>query len=202
MIPEMMFLKSAENRETFFARIKRLFPYSDQRYILIERAYDTAKDEFKQFYRESGERYFEHLRRVTIIAIDYLYVTNYHMIAACLLHDIVEDIKSWTVEKVRLSFGEEVACLVDWLTKTDKTIYHERFINAPREFFLIKLPDRLDNLLTLWDCSPAKVRRKIKETRGHYLPFAKKHLILPHEIEKALLELEKNPQLWGVKSKR
>jgi len=202
MIPEMMFLKSAENRETFFARIKRLFPCSDQRYILIERAYDTAKDEFKQFYRESGERYFEHLRRVTIIAIDYLYVTNYHMIAACLLHDIVEDIKSWTVEKVRLSFGEEVACLVDWLTKTDKTIYHERFINAPREFFLIKLPDRLDNLLTLWDCSPAKVRRKIKETRGHYLPFAKKHLILPHEIEKALLELEKNPQLWGVKSKR
>lgn len=202
MIPEMKFLRAAENRTTFFARINRLFAQSDWRYRLIKKAYDLAKDEFRHIYRENGERYFEHLRRVTIIGIDYLYITKWQIIVACLLHDIVEDIPSWTIERVRLEFGDEVAVLVDWMTKIDKDVYHERFVNAPREFFLIKMADRLDNLLTLWDCSREKVARKIAETEKYYLPFARQHLILAHEIERALDNLKKHPSLWGKKKPR
>jgi GTP diphosphokinase / guanosine-3',5'-bis(diphosphate) 3'-diphosphatase len=195
----LSFLSIAENRDTFFQRIGRFFPVSDARYQLIDRAYNTAKDAFRDIPRESGERYFEHLRRVALIQIDYLFICDHHKIAAGLLHDIVEDIPSWTIDRVRQEFGSEVAFLVDWMTKTDKKSYHERFAWAPRNFFLLKFPDRWDNLLTLWDCPVEKIERKIAETKQYYIPCARRELILAHELEDALADLEKNRHRWGVK---
>jgi len=127
------------------------------------------------------------------------------IIVAAIIHDIVEDNHFWNIERVRLEFGDQVALLVDYLTKPSKRknlseekrlkIYHDRFEFAPREFFIIKLVDRLHNLLTLWSSSPDKIARKIKETREHYLPYAEKHIIIIHELEAALKDLEeKFPQ--------
>lgn len=189
----------SENRETFFARIVLFFPILDPRYLAIERAYNVAKDAFREIKREGGQRYFEHLRAVALILIVHLRVKNHNLIIAALLHDLVEDCPEWTIQRVRAEFGDEVALLVDFLTrpkisgKTDEecaAIYHERFRFAPREFFLIKLADRLHNLITLWACSPEKQRRKIAETRFHYLFWAEEHCILIHEIEGAIEILE------------
>jgi len=198
---KMPFLTAAENRESFFRRIAGFFPTLDPRYQEIERAYNFAKDAFRGRTRESGDRYFEHLRSVALILIDYLRVKNHKLIIAALLHDIVEDVPSWTIGRVEHEFGQEVALLVEWMTKPPRdefaslqkrvALYHDRFRNAPREFFLIKLADRYHNLVTLWACPKEKRARKIKETRAYYLPYAEEHLILLHEIEDVLVRLER-----------
>lgn len=194
------FLNDAENRDSFFARIARYYPKSDFRYRLIERAYNYAKDAFRGKEREGGERYFEHIRAVTLFLLVYLRVKDYRLIIAALLHDNVEDIPSWTVERIRSEFDDYTAMLVEYLSKPSKEfpdkierdrVYHGRFKFAPREFFLIKLSDRLHNTLTLGSCTPEKIKRKIEETRTHYLPYAEEHLILIHEIEGAISEIEK-----------
>jgi len=202
MIEGMSFLAQAENRETFFKRIASFLPTLDPRYKAIEKAYDFAKDAFREKYRKGGDRYFEHLRGVALILIDYLRVKNYRLIIAALLHDIVEDIPSWTIERIRGEFDDDVALLVEWLTKPPPEkfsseeerdeAYYNRFAFAPREFFLIKLADRLHNLITLWPYPPKKRTRKIEETRRYFLPYAEQHLILLHELEEIVDKLEKS----------
>ena len=199
---DMKFLKEAENRQSFFRRIALMFPPADERYQLIERAYNDVKDAFRGKSREGGERYFEHIRAVALILIVYLRVTDYRLIIAALLHDIVEDIPSWTIERVRAVYGEEVALLVSYLSKPPlkdfpskaerDQAYHSRFRFAPRDFFKIKLPDRLHNTLTLGTCSKEKRRRKVAETREHYLPYAEREIILFHELEWALAQVDLN----------
>jgi len=194
-------LKEAGDRKKFFRRVASFLPPTDQRYRLIEKAYDFAEEAFQGRQRDSGERYFEHLGGVDLILIDYLRIKNYILLIAGILHDIIEDIPSWTIERVRAEFGDEVALLLDYLSKPSKEeypsgeerveVYHRRFENAPREFFLIKLADRLHNLLSMWSLSPEKRAKKIEETKRYYLPYAEKHLILLHELEEAIEELEK-----------
>lgn len=201
MLERMAFLSAAENRDTFFRRISFLYPTLDPRYQSIEFAYDAAKDAFRGKYRDDNEtRYFEHIRAVTLIVIDYLMVKDHEVIIAALLHDIVEDIPSWSVSRVKEMFGERVALLVEYLTKPPKEeicdksdrdrMYHSRFQNAPRAFFMIKMADRLHNLMTLWNCTEEKKRRKIEETKLHYLPYASQHLILYHEMLEVIERLE------------
>lgn len=196
----LKFLSAAENRESFFRRIALFFPKSDFRYKAIERAYNFAKDAFRGKYRDDGEtRYFEHLRAVALIIIDYLRVKDYELIVAALLHDIVEDIPSWTVDRVRTEFGERVAELVDWLSKPPVSQfkskkdrnreYNKRLHNAHRDVFLIKLADRWHNVLTLSSCTPEKIASKVEETRTYYIPYAEEHCILIHELETALQKL-------------
>ncbi|MEK7641729.1 MAG: HD domain-containing protein [Patescibacteria group bacterium] len=197
----LKFLKAAENRETFFRRIAVYYPKSDMRYREIERAYNLVKDEFRGKTREGGGRYFEHIRAAALILIEYLRVKDYRLIIAILLHDLVEDIPAWTIERVRQEFGDYIAMLVDYMTKPSKKeypdkrererVYHTRFRFAPREFFMLKLPDRLHNVITLPGCAKEKRLRKIAETREHYLPYAEEQMILLHELEEALEIAEK-----------
>ncbi len=196
----MPFLAAAENRETFFRRVAEFFSVTDFRYGEIERAYNYMKDGFRGKYREGGERYFEHIRANVLILIDYLRVKNHKLIIAEIMHDAVEDLPSWTIERVRHEFGDTVAWLVDYMTKPSKVdfpdkhvrdwVYHRRFEQAPRDFFKLKMPDRLHNLLTLDSCSKEKLLRKIAETRAHYLPYAERELILIHEMEEVISILE------------
>ena len=131
--------------------------------------------------------------------MDQLRVKNYELNVAAQLHDIVEDCPEWTFDRVLQVYNEEVALLVVWLTIWDDPsipkeerirIYHERFRFAPREFFLIKLADRLHNLITLWACPLEKRIRKVRETRAYYLLWAEEHCILIHELEEAIEEVE------------
>ncbi|SRR6056297_3606932 len=192
-------LNRAGNRESFFNIIATIYPTLDWRYKVIEKAYNEAKKAFQGKERVSGERYFEHLRAVALIVILYLRIRDYRLIAAALLHDIVEDCEDWTIERVVQEFGEEIAKIVEWMTKPKETfpqsedyirVYHERFAVAPRKFFLIKMSDRLHNLLTIWPLGPEHIRKKITETKRYYLRYAEEHFILIHELEAALEELE------------
>ncbi len=205
LIKIVAFLTALQNRETFFRRISMICPTLDWRYKLIEKAYNDAKDAFREKYRDGGERYFEHIRGVALIQIVWLGVTDHRIIVAALLHDIVEDCPEWTIKRVQDEYGDEIALLVEWMTKPDpelyggkeevEQIYNGRFEFAPRDFFLIKMPDRLHNLMTLWGCTKSKRQRKIIETRAYYLPFAKKHQILYQEISEALEILERGEKI-------
>lgn len=205
MLRRMTFLRAAENRESFFRRIKLFFPPLDPRYKAIERAYQCAKDAFREKLREDGGQYFEHLRAVALIQIDYLRLTDYELIIAGLLHDIVEDIPSWNIERVQKEFGERVAYFVQYATKPSKKeypnekdrnrLYHLRLRLAPREFFLVKLPDRLHNILTLDACPREKQIRKVEETYRYYMPYAEQHFILVHALEEALERIERKLKL-------
>lgn len=192
-------LADYKSRDAFFRIIASIYTTNDWRYQLIERAYQDAKDAFRGINRVGGERYFEHLRAVALILILYLRVTDYRLIVAALLHDIVEDIPSWTIERVRQQYGSDIAALVEWMTEpsdifSDKAeclrVYHKRFAEAPRDVFKIKLADRLHNLLTMWSFKLERRKRKIEETKTYYLPFAEMHIILIHELEAAIAELE------------
>ena len=196
-----LILKESENRETFFRRIDSFLPPMDPRHQAILDAYDDAKDAFWEIKRKTGERYFEHLRAVFLIQFDYLRVREHIVLIAGLLHDIVEDIPSWPIQRVRVKYGDEVALLVDYASKPLKKdypdneerllIYHNRFEYAPRGFWELKIPDRLHNLMCMWSLSPAEIAAKVEETKRYYLPYAEKHIILIHELEEAIWELEK-----------
>jgi (p)ppGpp synthase/HD superfamily hydrolase len=188
------------DRKSFFQLVDQRFPRESAEYQLIERAYSTAKDAFRSQHREGGERYFEHLRAVALILMVHMRVRDANIIAAALLHDIVEDIEGWSQDRVAVEFNRQVAQLVWWVTKPDvqehdgdkearNRAYHQNLNLAPREALMIKLSDRLHNLITLWDVDAEKQRRKVRETQDFYLSLAEKEIILIHEIEQALIEI-------------
>jgi len=203
-------LSASETKKTFFKRIERLYSKYSKEYRFIERAYDDAEEAFRDKNREGGDEYFTHLRAVALILIDYLYIFEridlkipaYQVIAAALLHDVIEDCPKWTLERIFRDYNEAVALLLDYVSKRPKTefasieeqrkFYHDRFVNAPFEFFLLKLPDRLHNQMTLWCCDKEKISFKIYETKEYYIPWAKKLGILAHELEETVILLENN----------
>jgi GTP pyrophosphokinase len=127
-------------------------------------------------------------------------VRDANIIAAALLHDIVEDIQNWSQDRVTTEFNQAVGELVWWVSKPSLTLfkgdkearnrmYHQNLTRAPRAALLIKLADRLHNLLTMWGCDEEKQRRKVVETQDFYLPLAEKEFALIHELEAAINEL-------------
>lgn len=193
----MPFLMAAENRETFFRRVAGFLPELDPGHRAIRKAYDTTKDVFRDVRRDSGERYFEHLRGVALIDLEYLEIRDYEIIVAGFLHDIVEDKpKEWSIQRIRNEFGDRVALLIQYLSQPKESefaskqdaedAYHARFEFAPRDFFVIKLADRLHNLLTLGTRPRHKQIAKIKETEQFYMPYARRHLILLPELRTVL----------------
>lgn len=193
------FLFGVETRETFFIRISRFLPELDPNYKRIEMAYDDAEAAFRGKMRDGGGNYFEgHLLLVALIVVDYLEIRDPEIIIAALLHDILEDTE-WTVERLRSRYGDRVALLVYYATEPTaeefgskeaaELVYHNRFGSATRDFFLVKLPDRLHNLITLGARPRDKQIAKAEETELHYMRYAREHLILLPELREVL-------QLW------
>lgn len=132
--------------------------------------------------RLSGERYFIHPYNVALILSD-LHV-DVPTIAAGLLHDVVED-TGITHEEITKEFGEEIANLVDGVTKLSKVKYRnkeERQAESLRKMIIamskdirvviIKLADRLHNIRTLEYMSREKQKQKAMETIEIYAPIA------------------------------
>ncbi len=193
-------IKQGKNRIAFFLIISGFYAPFSKQYKLIEKAYDTAKDAFRFKNREDGDRYFEHLREVTLIAILYLGITDYRDIVCLLLHDIVEDIESWTLERVAREFGRKIARHLEYLTKEkikglskDQLTYryYKRFESAPRIVIIKKLCDRMHNLMKLYGCDREKQLRKINETIKYYLPLARKVMVFYWEFILMIDELQR-----------
>ncbi|MBR0596659.1 bifunctional (p)ppGpp synthetase/guanosine-3',5'-bis(diphosphate) 3'-pyrophosphohydrolase [Clostridiales bacterium BAD-6] len=149
---------------------------------LIEKAYKKAEEFHKGQLRKSGEPYLVHPIEVAKILADLGMDEN--TIVAGLLHDTVED-TSYSQEDLKADFGEEVALLVDGVTKLGSLVFEskeERQAENLRKMFLamskdirvliIKLADRLHNLRTINYMSEDQIREKCKETLEIYAPLA------------------------------
>src|SRR6187402_1542912 len=147
---------------------------------LIERAYSAAEKAHSGQLRKSGEPYITHPVAVAQILADLGIGSK--TLAAALLHDTVEDTE-YTLEMVRKDFGDEVAMLVDGVTKLDKLKYGDSAqaetvrkmvvaMSKDIRVLVIKLADRLHNARTWGFVPEASARRKAQETLEIYAPLA------------------------------
>ncbi|MGN0365295.1 MAG: RelA/SpoT family protein [Suilimivivens sp.] len=180
-------------------RVQKYHPSDD--ISLIEKAYHLATKAHENQVRKSGEPYIIHPLCVAIILADL--EMDKETIAAGLLHDVIED-TIMTEEELRGQFGDDVALLVDGVTKLEQL----QFVNENgektldrfemqaenlRKMFLamakdirviiIKLADRLHNMRTLKYKSPESQQRIAKETMEIYAPIAQRLGISKIKVE-------------------
>ena len=155
---------------------------------MIEKAYSMADKALKGVCRRSGEPYICHPLAVARLVLDLGMDTE--SIAAALLHDVVEDTPT-TLDDLKAAFGEEVALLVDGVTKLTKIQFsnieelqaenlRKMLLAMSRDVrvMIIKLCDRLHNMRT-GDAWPEQKRRdKARETMEVYAPIANRLGIL------------------------
>ena len=153
---------------------------------MLDRAIEFTKGVHAHQTRHSGEPYYTHPESVAIMLANM--GMDSHTILAGLMHDVIEDGKDITYEKLASMFGQDIAGMVDGVTKLTKTGKNEMIsredIQAEsfRKMFLaiandirvviIKLNDRLHNMRTLQYCSEEKQIRKAHETLDIYAPLA------------------------------
>ncbi|MGX8705255.1 MAG: HD domain-containing protein, partial [bacterium] len=103
--------------DELIGRIQKYHPDDDM--DLVRRAYAYAERAHASQMRKSGDPYFSHPCAVAVILTDLMMDAN--TIAAGLLHDCVEDVEGCTLDFIRETFGEEVAVMVDGVTKLSQT---------------------------------------------------------------------------------
>ena len=146
----------------------------------IERAFVVAREAHDGQFRKSGEDYITHPVAVSQILAEL--GLNETTIIASLLHDTVED-TPYSLEQLRIEFGDEIANLVDGVTKLDKLTYgptaeaetvRKMVIAMSRDIrvLVIKLADRLHNARTWSFVSSESALRKARETLDIYAPLA------------------------------
>lgn len=162
---------------------------------LIRRSFEFSDKAHAGQKRQSGEPYIEHCLEVAF------FLAELHMdsatIAAGMIHDVVED-TSYTIEDIRAEFGDEVADLVDGVTKLGAIHFNSKEEQQVEYFrkmllsmakdvrvILIKLADRVHNMRTLHHLPADKQKRIALETREVYCPLAHRF-----GINKAKVELE------------
>lgn len=153
-----------------------------EEWALLERAYEFASRAHEGQKRLSGEDYIEHPVAVASILVELQ--GDAETLAAAILHDVVED-TSTKLEDIKAAFGEEIAKLVDGVTKLSRIEFRSRFeeqVSNLRKMFLamaedwrvvvIRLADRLHNLRTLDPLPPDRQKATARETLDIYAPLA------------------------------
>ena len=164
--------------EPILQTVRTTHPKADL--AVIERAYQIAEGAHRGQLRKSGDAYITHPLAVTTILAE-LGMTP-ATLAAALLHDTVED-TAYSLSQLRKDFGDEIAGLVDGVTKLDKVKYGEAaqaetvrkmVVAMARDIrvLVIKLADRLHNARTWRYVSQESAQRKAHETLEIYAPLA------------------------------
>ena len=164
--------------EPLIKTVRGTHPKADIR--LIDRAYEVAAQWHADQKRKSGDPYITHPLAVATILAEL--GMNTETICAALLHDTVED-TAYTLDELRRSFGDDVAALVDGVTKLDRVKYGESaeaetvrkmVVAMSRDIrvLVIKLADRLHNMRTLRYLPREKQERKARETLEIFAPLA------------------------------
>ncbi|NLY43168.1 MAG: bifunctional (p)ppGpp synthetase/guanosine-3',5'-bis(diphosphate) 3'-pyrophosphohydrolase [Clostridiaceae bacterium] len=166
--------------EELVEKVKKYNPQCD--FELLNKAYLFAKEAHKVQHRVSGEPYIIHPLEVAHILADL--ELDCESLVAGILHDVVEDTPC-NFEEIKNQFGEQIALLVDGVTKLGKIPYttkEEEQVENLRKMFLamakdirvilIKLADRLHNMRTIRSMPEDKQRQKARETLEVYAPLA------------------------------
>jgi GTP pyrophosphokinase len=173
-------------------KIRSYHPSAD--ISMVEKAYHLANDAHKDQLRKSGEPYIIHPLCVANILAEL--ELDKETIVAGILHDVVED-TDFTVSQISTMYSEEIALLVDGVTKLTKLNYdmdkvelqaenlRKMFLAMAKDIrvILIKLADRLHNMRTLKYKEPDKQRETARETMDIYAPIAQRLGISKIKIE-------------------
>ena len=156
-------------------KIETYHPTND--YAMLEKAYSLAKEAHKDQKRKSGEPYIIHPLKVAYILAEL--ELDMESIVSGILHDTIEDTQ-YTYEDISRIFSEEIAILVDGVTKLGKLSYSTKeeiqaenyrkmFLAMAKDIrvILIKLADRLHNMRTLNYMTPEKQREKSTRNIGY-----------------------------------
>lgn len=148
----------------------------------ILKAYRLADEAHQGQVRSSGDPYISHPLAVASILLDYCMDTD--TIVAALLHDVVED-TDISLEEIRKKFGDDVALMVDGVTKIGQVPLNSKeeqqaenirkilmAMSKDIRVIIIKLADRLHNMRTLDARPPHKQRKTSLETMNFYAPIA------------------------------
>jgi len=160
--------------------VRRLRDATSDDVSIVERAFVAAELAHRGQLRMSGDPYITHPVAVAEILVDF--GLDPATIAAALLHDTVED-TSYSSEKLRQDFGDEVANLVEGVTKLDRLTYgptaeaetvRKMVVAMAKDIrvLVIKLADRLHNARTWQFVEPESSARKARETLDIYAPLA------------------------------
>jgi RelA/SpoT family (p)ppGpp synthetase len=151
---------------------------------LITKAYWKCYESHKDILRKSGFPYYTHPLRVATILLTEFPTSDKESVAACLLHDTIEDVDDISKDSIEIEFGSSIAELVDGVTKirheeTSKSkntasTYRKLFLALVKDIrvILIKLADRLHNIRTLHYMEERKQIEIAKETLYFYTPLA------------------------------
>lgn len=178
--------------ESLVEKITKYHPATD--IVVLDKAFKIARNAHNGQKRKSGEEYIIHPLCVCHILAEL--EMDKETIIAGMLHDVVED-TVMTDEEIRKEFGEEVALLVDGVTKLGQLSYSTDKLDVQaenlRKMFLamakdirviiVKLADRLHNMRTLEFMKPEKQKEKAKETMDIYAPIAQRLGISKIKIE-------------------
>ncbi|MFH1502025.1 MAG: bifunctional (p)ppGpp synthetase/guanosine-3',5'-bis(diphosphate) 3'-pyrophosphohydrolase [Candidatus Eisenbacteria bacterium] len=164
----------------FVSELKRIDPALDL--PLVEKAYRRAIEAHAGQSRKSGDPYHTHAEEVAAILAGLR--LDSATVAAGMLHDVIEE-SDVEVKDIRAEFGEEIAELVDGVTKITGLKFESREREQAENFrkmllsvvqdvrvILIKLADRLHNMRTISYLSPEQIERISRETRDIYAPLA------------------------------
>ncbi|GAA3238729.1 HD domain-containing protein [Actinocorallia longicatena] len=153
-------------------------------FALVSRAARAAERWHGDQKRPTGEPYTVHLLEALEIMVRGAGVTDGEVLAAVLLHDVVEDTPV-TLAEVEAEFGPVVAEYVDWVTKPPaasrkdkraaKVSYLRRLRDAPEQAIWIKLADRASNVQTLANMPKDFRQRYAAETTIYVMPLAEGH---------------------------
>lgn len=164
--------------EPLFRTVRATHPKADLR--LIERAYDVAAYHHRDQKRKSGDPYITHPLAVATILAEL--GTDDETLCAALLHDTVED-TAYGLDELRADFGDNIALLVDGVTKLDKVKFgaaaeaetvRKMVVAMSRDIrvLVIKLADRLHNMRTMRYLPEHKRHQKSRETLEIFAPLA------------------------------
>ncbi len=192
------FVNPEDLYQELIQRVQKYHPSDD--ISMIQKAYQTAAEAHKDQKRKSGEPYIIHPLNVAIVLADL--ELDKETIVAGILHDVVED-TIMKEEDLKREFGDDVALLVDGVTKLEKIPLsaggdqpdeklemqaenlRKMFLAMAKDIrvILIKLADRLHNMRTLQYKKPESRQRIAKETLEIYCPIAQRLGISKVKIE-------------------
>lgn len=164
-------------------RIKLQKVFSEENIAIIDKAFNLANNAHGEQLRKSGEPYIIHPIAVSAILLDELGM-DMPSVAAALLHDVVED-TDYELSDIKDEFGEEIALLVDGVTKINRMQISSReeqqaenlrkmlmAMSQDIRVIIIKLADRVHNIRTLQYVPEEKRRLTARETLEIYAPIA------------------------------